>query len=281
MRPLRSFPRWPLPAGRELNAYYNQGYYNFNRRGEEGKGGFANAGLLKRRREKGKILDVGCATGFFLSGIRQNCAWEVYGLETGKGAGAYARKKLGLKIKEVPLERAGYPKDFFDAIHLNNVLEHVLDPAAVLAEAGRILAPGGRLYLAVPNGPVDRYGSFDYHRRFGKRAASLAGHLYFFTPRSLDLLAEKSGLRIEKVYGAGLKRTLKTLGYWPRRRGWEAPYQGGSPSGKKVEEAVVEGKAYPKLYYWFKHGSEQLLSFPGFVPWAYDFNLYLTSVTAG
>jgi len=266
---------WPMPNGRELGRYYDQGYYHFNRRSEEGKG-YYYARMLKRIQERGRFLDVGCATGFFLNGIRKNCRWDLYGLETGKGAGAYARRKLGLRVKDAPLEKAGYPRDFFDFIHLNNVLEHVLDPAVVMKAAGRILKPGGRLYLAVPNGRVDRHGYWDYQQKFGKRAASLDGHLYFFSPQSIRLLARGAGLRVEKAYGSGLKRALRVFGYWPRRRGWEALYQGKEPGVKTVEESVVEGKVYPPLYYLFKHGLEPFQRIPGFFPWTYDFNIYLT-----
>ncbi len=265
---------WPLPTPGELNTYYNQGYYNFNRHSEEGKG-YYYARMLRRIRGKGRILDIGCATGFFLSGIRQNCDWEVYGQERGKEAATYAREKMELPIKDVPLEKAHYPKNFFDFIHLNNVLEHVTDPAAVMAEVGRILKPGGRLYLAVPNGGVDRHGYRDYHLRMGERAASMDGHLYFFSPLSLSFLAQNAALRIEKFYSCGLKRAMRVLGLWPRKRGWERVYQGREPGESSVERAVEVGRSYPRLYYLFKHGKEQLLRFPFYFHWTYDFNLYL------
>lgn len=133
---------WPLPTLKELNTYYNQGYYNFNRHSEEGKG-FYWSRLLSRIQPKGRILDIGCATGFFLSGIRQHCDWEVHGQEMGKAAAVYARKTLGIPVKDVPLEKARYPKNYFDFIHFNNVLEHVTHPDLVMAEVGRILKPGG------------------------------------------------------------------------------------------------------------------------------------------
>jgi len=266
---------WPLPSAKELNTFYSQGYYDFNRASEEGKGWYWSR-LLKRIKDKGRFLDVGCATGFFINGIRQNCDWEVFGLETGSGAAAYARKEMGLKVKDVPLEKAKYPRNYFDFIHINNVLEHVPDPPKVLAEAAKILKPGGILYMAVPNGRTDRYGYWDFHQKFKQRAASMDGHLSFFSPLSLSLLAGKAGLKIEKVYGCGPKRALKVLGYWPRKKDWMRAYQGREAKVQTVEEAVNPGKSRPKLYYLYKHGSENLFRFPGFFKWSYDFNLYLT-----
>ncbi len=266
---------WPLPTLKELNTYYNQGYYNFNRHSEEGKG-FYWSRLLSRIQPKGRILDIGCATGFFLSGIRQHCDWEVHGQEMGKAAAVYARKTLGIPVKDVPLEKARYPKNYFDFIHFNNVLEHVTHPDLVMAEVGRILKPGGRLYLAVPNGGVDRHGYKDYYRRIGDLAASMDGHLYFYSPKSLSLLAQNSGLQIDRFYSTGLKRAMRVLGFWPRKKGWEKAYQGREPGQSTVEKAVETGRAYPKAYFLWKHGMEQLWRFPFYARWTYDFNLYLT-----
>ena len=142
-------------------------------------------------------------------------------------------------------------------------------------EVGRILKPGGTLYLAVPNGGVDRFGYRDYNIRVGERAASMDGHLYFFSPRSITLLAQKVGLRIERFYCCGLKRAMRVLGYWPRKRDWKRAYQGREPGESSVEKAVEEGRPYPKIYYLWKHGKERLMRFPFYFPWTYDFNIYL------
>jgi len=130
--------------------------------------------------------------------------------------------------------------------------------------------------MAVPNGRTDRHGYWDYHRTFGERGASMDGHLYFYSPDSLSLLAEKAGLKIEKAYGSGLLAALKAFGYWPRKSNWGDAYQGRKPASQTVEQAVKIGRARPKVYYLYKHGMENILRFPGFFKWSYDFNLYLT-----
>ncbi len=265
----------PMPGPKQIAAYYHAGYYNFNYHAEEGKG-YYWARSLGALQPKGRFLDIGCATGFFLNGVGKNCGWEVYGQELGKEAADYARKKLGLDVRNVPVEKTGFPSNFFDFIHFNNVLEHVTNPDKALQEAGRILKPGGRLFLAVPNGGINRRSFKNYHDFTGQRGASVDGHLYFFSPGSIALLAEKAGLRIEKAYGTGLKRALRVLGRWPQKKGWTGEFQGRRPGGKTVEGAVQAGKARPKFYYLFKHGSENLLRFPGFPSWSYDYNIYLT-----
>lgn len=266
---------WPLPTAKELTAYYSQAYYNFNRRKEEGKGLYY-AHLLKAIAPRGRFLDIGCATGFFLSGIQKNCSWELYGLETGREAAAYAKNRLGIDIRDVPLENAGYETDFFDYIHLNNVLEHTTDPFAVLTEAGRILKKGGRLVVAVPNGLVDRRGYLNVLNKTGRAGSSKDGHLFFFTEESLLNLAQRSALLIQKVRSSGFKRGFRVLGFWPEKKGWERDYQGRAKSAKSVEESVVEGRAHTSSYYLWKHTQEDLLQYPGFSPWTYDFNLIFT-----
>ena len=265
----------PMPTQRQIEVYYHAGYYNFNRHNEEGKGWYWGR-FLKSIRPKGRFLDIGCATGFFLNGIKSSCDWELYGQEMGKDAAQYARKELGLDVRNAPLEKTRFPKDFFDFIHFNNVLEHVTNPAVTLREAGRILKPGGTLFLAIPNGGVNRRSFKNYFDATGDRGASVDGHLLFFSPQSLHLLAEKFGLRVVKSYGTGLKRSFRVLGYLPKKKGWKEEFQGRREGETSVEKAVEKGKPRPKLYYLFKHGRENLFRFPGLPSFTYDYNLYLT-----
>ena len=75
-------------------------------------------------------------------------------MEFSPEAVAYARGELGLDVLAGDLQDAGYPDEFFDYVHVNNVLEHVLDPVGLLTECRRILKPGGRFHLAVPTGSM-------------------------------------------------------------------------------------------------------------------------------
>jgi SAM-dependent methyltransferase len=266
---------WPLPTGKELSSYYHEGYFNFEKNKEEGRG-WAFGQELAAWKDRGRFLDLGCATGFFLNGVKQGSGWEVFGLETGSGAAKYAREKLGLNVKSVLLEKAGYAKGFFDAIRVNNVLEHVLDPAKTLRDVSHILKPGGRLFLTLPNGRVDRAHYSGFHKAFGERGASKDGHLYFFSPKSLDLLAERSGFTIESSYGTELKRALRVLGCWPKKSDWAKPFQKRVKARRSVEESVVEGRKKPRAYYLLQRKLEGLTLLRGFSPWAYDYTILLS-----
>ena len=54
---------------------------------------------------RGRALDVGCATGRLLEGLRAR-GWEAYGVETGAAAAAHARERLGLDVRTGSLEDA-------------------------------------------------------------------------------------------------------------------------------------------------------------------------------
>ncbi|MEJ0043070.1 MAG: class I SAM-dependent methyltransferase [Rhizomicrobium sp.] len=97
-----------------------------------------------------RLLDIGSGPGFFLK-TAQNRGWSVLGLEPSRQAAAHARG-LGLEVAEGFFGPDTAPAlGRFDAVHLNNVLEHVPDPTAILLAARDILEPGGVLCAGVPN----------------------------------------------------------------------------------------------------------------------------------
>ncbi len=103
------------------------------------------AETLKRLPPDPDLLDVGCGDGFFLClvpGKRRR------GLEFNPEAARRARES-GLDVKEDPLEDMASASA--DVITLFQVLEHLSQPRKILDEIRRILRPGGRLFVAVPN----------------------------------------------------------------------------------------------------------------------------------
>ena len=98
----------------------------------------------------GRVLDVGCGRGVLLQEFRRR-GWEVQGTELSESAASYARQTLKIPVEIGDLEAIGFPPNYFDAITLWHVLEHVADPRALLAEIRRILKPDGVLLVAVPN----------------------------------------------------------------------------------------------------------------------------------
>ena len=102
--------------------------------------------------EKGRLLDVGCALGFYLEEARTR-GWRVSGMDISDYAVDYARDRLGLAdVRQGMVETADYPPHSFDAIICSLVFEHFLDPRACLEKMTTWLRPGGYLAIKVPHG---------------------------------------------------------------------------------------------------------------------------------
>lgn len=95
----------------------------------------------------GKILDVGCGLGFFLSGLDDK--FDKYGVEISKLASIDALH-YG-KVFNGTLEDAKFEENFFDVVILYHVIEHLDSPESVLTEIKRILKKDGILLIGTPN----------------------------------------------------------------------------------------------------------------------------------
>jgi 2-polyprenyl-3-methyl-5-hydroxy-6-metoxy-1,4-benzoquinol methylase len=151
--------------------------------------------ILTRHKKSGRLLDVGCATGIFLAGIKANPGWELYGVEINEHAASIAREQHRLNVATGTLEDVEYPTDFFDAVTLWDVLEHLHDPSKSLIEISRILKKDGVLIIRVPN-----LSSWDA-KLFGSSWAGLDAprHLYVYDPHTLSRLLHKTNFDILRM----------------------------------------------------------------------------------
>lgn len=95
----------------------------------------------------GRLLDVGAYTGLFLSQA-QAAGWQVAGVEPSRWAVSQAKKLYGLTLCHGPLKANGFPKNFFKAITIWDVIEHFSDPLTVLKICFDYLTPGGVLAMS-------------------------------------------------------------------------------------------------------------------------------------
>lgn len=147
----------------------------------------------------GNILDVGCSRGFFLNYVESR-GWIGVGLEPVCSTAQYAREQFGLEIINQSIEEASLPKEEFDVIHMNHVLEHVLNPKQCLRNCRRALKIDGILAIEVPN----EFASIIVPlRRFLGRSLPAypvpSAHRYFFRPKTLINLIQNEGFRIIHV----------------------------------------------------------------------------------
>jgi SAM-dependent methyltransferase len=196
----------PRPTINEIGVHYPQEYDSYHPVPNSVKDSRLMSkaiqyGINKRCRivnencEGGSILDIGCATGEFLNGMRQYPTWNIYGVEISPFASQIARERFNLEIFTGTLEQATYPDEFFDAVTLWDVFEHLHDPARTLMEIHRILKPKGILVVRVPN-----IISWDA-RIFGQYWAGLDAprHLFVFNPSTLSTLLQKGGFEVKKI----------------------------------------------------------------------------------
>jgi 2-polyprenyl-3-methyl-5-hydroxy-6-metoxy-1,4-benzoquinol methylase len=135
--------------------------------------------MPKRPKGGGRLLDVGCGDGSFLS-LAKTCGWDVVGLDPDPKAVANASMR-GLIVHEGGIEYYQGTKELFDVITLNHVIEHVYEPVSVLKTCHALLKPGGQLWVETPN--IESFG----HERFGRnwRGLETPRHLLLFNRRSL------------------------------------------------------------------------------------------------
>lgn len=193
---------WDSTPPDDLMAQYGESYFiNSNP-----KGGYANyfEGMkinrrtfnlrLKRikfkTRKTGRLLDVGCALGDCLLEAKKLGWRDVFGLELSAYAVKQATERK-LKIRQGTLKTANFEKNSFDVVLMQDVIEHVTDPATELKRVYRILKPGGWLFLVTPDVKgfwAKILGRFWYHYKPGE-------HVTYFSQLTIRKALAKAGFK--------------------------------------------------------------------------------------
>ena len=160
---------------------------------------------------RGKLLDIGCGYGFFLQEMMFR-GWQVKGIEIAQTGRQFMRNSLDIHVYSEPLEHIDFPENIFDVVTLFYVLEHVLDPLALLSAIKRILKPEGLVLIRWPHstpivkilGPLAR--KFDlFHTPY---------HLYDFSPKTIENLLVQSGFTSIKTWIGGHTSPSKRMSRW-------------------------------------------------------------------
>jgi SAM-dependent methyltransferase len=155
--------------------------------------------LIKRYKDKGRLLDVGTGFGFFLAEMK-NQGWEAEGVEISRKGIDYARGVLSQAVHHGPLESLGFSENRFDAITAFYLIEHLPNPLSFLAECHRILKPGGLLLLRYPH--TTPIKNLLRGLRIKNRLYDLPAHLSDFAPPMIQKCLEQVGFtRCQHVIG--------------------------------------------------------------------------------
>lgn len=157
--------QYPLPSRRKLSKFYKSDYYekikpeyiyqsekkDLSYRLFLAENIYTTLLSLKGGGRSGRVLDIGCSTGVFLSVFKRH-NWQAWGVEPYLEAAKYAERK-GIKVICDEIENIDVDKfrNFFDFIYMRQVIDHLLDPADVLKMVSIMLRKGGIVCIDTAN----------------------------------------------------------------------------------------------------------------------------------
>jgi SAM-dependent methyltransferase len=133
------------------------------------------------------VLDVGSGLAVFPARMKE-AGWTCTALDPDPRAVDHAKTVVGVEAVRADFMEAD-DLGRFDLVTLNKVLEHVPEPAAMLARTREFLAEGGHVYMELPDGEAaaaDPDGP--------NREEFFIEHLHVFSMSSMSLLADRAGL---------------------------------------------------------------------------------------
>ncbi|HEX3394740.1 MAG TPA: class I SAM-dependent methyltransferase [Acidimicrobiales bacterium] len=164
-----------------------------------------------------QILDVGCGDGTITAqAARRAQPADAVGVDWARSA-VDAAARQGVKAVRTTVDGGGLPfaPGSFDVVLMSEVIEHLVDPDLALAEARRVLAPGGTLLLSTPNlaawfnrvlllaGVQPVFSEVSRLGVFGRPGSQVVGHLRLFTARALTEVLVAHGFTAVRLVGAG------------------------------------------------------------------------------
>lgn len=148
--------------------------------------------MIKKYKNCGDLLDVGCGYGFFLNLAAEN-GWKVSGVELSDGALRYARENYNLNIFRGDVGEIELNYRQFDLISLQHILEHISDPVSILKKLSKTLKDDGILVVVVPNASslVAKFARTNWVC-FSKAS----NHVFHYNCKTLNTVLKKSGYKI-------------------------------------------------------------------------------------
>jgi 2-polyprenyl-3-methyl-5-hydroxy-6-metoxy-1,4-benzoquinol methylase len=155
--------------------------------------------FIEEAKKYRSILECGCSTGFLSRQIAASGA-RVVGIEIDTEAAEKARQVCA-RVLSLDLNRPDWSNDVgerFELVTYGDVLEHLLEPQEVLHETQKVLAPGGRVLISLPN---IAYWTMRVKLLMGRFEYESMGlldytHLRFFTVHTARKMIDQAGYRI-------------------------------------------------------------------------------------
>ena len=148
--------------------------------------------IEKLHPQKGKLLEIGCAGGFFLKTAKDQ-GWDPYGIDIDSNFVKFANDDMNLaNVHCNTLENIRFENNFFDAVILWDLIEHLPHPMQSIKTLHSLLKKNGVLVIWTPN---VKNAAFLKNKWYGYH---ISQHLYFFSTDSLKKMMAQAGF--ETVY---------------------------------------------------------------------------------
>lgn len=146
----------------------------------------------------GRLLDIGCGTGAALQNFSRTLpSWKLFGSEL-------SDKNLA-RLKQIPNFVNLYTSDLstiserFECITLIHTLEHIIEPLSLIRSVSELLAPGGVLFIQVPDFATSPFDIL------------IADHRTHFTVETLGLLLSRAGMTIDVITNQALPKEISAI----------------------------------------------------------------------
>jgi len=148
--------------------------------------------------EKGKLLEIGCGRGYFLSILKGNSLLSTKGIEHNEDAIIYCQNK-GLDVNKNEL--SDFPDGNFDYVTSFQVLEHIHDVKYFFENSYRMLKSGGKLIIGVPNN--DSFVFYPFSDSYFNNGSLLLNlpphHMGWWNKKSIKKVGELYGFTLDKI----------------------------------------------------------------------------------
>ncbi|MEX0737330.1 MAG: class I SAM-dependent methyltransferase [Bacteroidota bacterium] len=202
----------PRPTGEELALLYSDEYFlhdgtdcgahsatDYETAAIKGSVKFPEIlGAIQKFKPSGDFFEIGCGMGYFLEYVRGK-GYHVSGIEYSAMGTKLCRERFGLDVRQSSFEELPPDPGRFDVVFMGDVLEHLIDPRAMLEKARRMLKPSGIVAVEVPsmfNSIVGRLAVRGYRLlRTRKKMPMPPYHVNEFTPITLRAMFKQAGFR--------------------------------------------------------------------------------------
>ncbi len=194
---------YPQPTNAELESLYGQNYFINHLEAQMPQANedieqeiqkryhFVQWLEMTGKRRSGKVLEIGCATGFLLKALERR-GWKVTGLEISAAAANYARDMLNLDVHTGQMNDTILGNESYDLIIMLHTFEHLPDPRQTLLQLRKHLSEQGIFVLQIPN-------ARSLEARISEKnweGWRIPYHLFHFSPAPLKRLLSECGYQI-------------------------------------------------------------------------------------